>query len=91
MFYYFVLNLFLEEVLSLPKNQLLYLFIFNELNNSNLIQVFGALMRPLQLTVQMDEQDAEEKFTLNLPDGSSQNHVIIILIIIIILLLLLLF
>ena len=48
-------------------------------------------MRPLQLTVQMDEQDAEEKFTLNLPDGSSQNHVIIILIIIMISLLLLLF
>ena len=61
------------------------------LANSNFIQAFGALMRPLQLTVQMDEQDAEEKFTLNLPDGSSQNHVIIILIIIMISLLLLLF
>ena len=29
LFYHFALNLFLEEVLSLPKNQLVCLFIFN--------------------------------------------------------------
>ena len=43
----------------------------------NSIKVCGALMRPLELSVNLEEkeEDNEDKFVLNLPDGTSHKQV----------------
>jgi len=38
--------------------------------------VCGALMRPLELPVNVEDEDDEDKFVLNLPDGTSHKQVV---------------
>ena len=43
--------------------------------NLHIFQVCGALMRPLDLTVNLEEEQEDDKFILNLPDGTSHKQV----------------